>query len=157
MNELMLGVITVAVITALVVQLVRRRAGVPATLAAVLHTIGGSAVCALMLYELAFGAADGLTATFLPADIQNAVAVLLAGVNLALGWSIVQARWGVLGSEPGALEGSFRTACTLVLLNAPVIPLQASATGVIVAAAVTCLGVAAAHMGGAAVRSARHA
>jgi hypothetical protein len=108
-----------------------------------------------MLGELAFGAGDGLDATALPADFRSAISVLLAGVNLAFGWSIVQARWGVLTSAPGALEGSFRTACTLVLLNAPVIPLEPTATGVIVGAAVICLGVAAAHMGGAVIRTAR--
>jgi hypothetical protein len=155
MNELILGAVFVIAITVLVVQLVRARAAMPATVAAALHTLGGGATCALMLAKLAFGAGEGIEATALPADIAVALSVLLAGINLAFGWSIVQGRWGVLRSETGALERNFRAACTLVLLNAPIIPLEASATGVIVAAAVTCLGVAAAHMGG--VRTARHA
>ena len=147
MYELILAAGCVVIATGLVAQLLRLRTGVAATAAAVLHTIGGAAVCALMLAELAFGGGDGLELTGLPLDLGAAVSVLVAGLNLALGWSILQTRLGVLAGESGAVEKSLRAACTLVLLNAPLIPFEATATGVIVAAAVTCLGVATSRMG----------
>ena len=154
MNELMLGGACVVLATVLVVQLLRSRGPAAAAIAALLHAVSGVAVCGLMLRELVFGAGEGFEAAALPAEFSAAASVLLAGVNLALGWTIVQARWGILASDTAALESGFRAACTLVLLNAPFIPVQASATGGIIAAAVACLGVAAAHLGGAAVRSA---
>ncbi|HET8547693.1 MAG TPA: hypothetical protein VFL57_06815 [Bryobacteraceae bacterium] len=155
MYELVLIAGCVATATILIAQLLRRRIGAPSALAAILQTLGGAAVCALMLYELVFGGNDGLETTGLPLDLGTTLSVLVSGLNLAFGWTIMQARWGVLRSQSAALESSFRAACTLVLLNAPLIPFEDSATGVIIAAAVTCLGVAAAHMGGAVIRSPR--
>jgi hypothetical protein len=154
MNEWIVAAAFVILATGVAGQLLHRRTSPMATLAAVLSSLGGVAVGVLMLLELGFGAGDRLEIPGLPPDVRSAASVLIAVLNVHYAWTILQARFGVLTSDPAALAGSFRAACTLVLLNAPLIPVADSATGVIIAAAVTSLGTATAYLGGVAVRPA---
>jgi hypothetical protein len=148
MHELMTVTGIAGLTTGFAVQLLRNGTTIPATLAAILSTGGGAAVATLMVVDLVFGPRAQFAVPGLPAELAAAISVLVAVLNINYALSVMQTRRGILAGDPAAVQSSFRAACTLVLLNAPLIPWQSSATGTIIAAAVTCLGVAVAYMGG---------
>jgi hypothetical protein len=128
--------------------LLRNGTTIPAVLAAILSSGGAAGVASLMIADLVLGPQSEFAMPGLPPEVAAGLSVLIAVLNLRFAWLILQSRLGLLTGDAAAVECSFRAACTLVLLNAPLIPWQASATGTIVAAAVTSLGVATAYMGG---------